>query len=175
MDPREADPKDLIERVTAELRRPLPPQPERVEAVMRRVVSARPARRSPYYWSVFVTGAIAAGLLFAVFGTRDRTSGPPKRTGGVGATAGAVTVRFTLELPQAKRVAVVGDFNGWDSTGTALVKSAPGGRWSVTLELPPGNYHYLFLVDGRHWMADPTMPHDRDPDYGSANSIITVL
>jgi 1,4-alpha-glucan branching enzyme len=49
--------------------------------------------------------------------------------------------------PDAKGVVLVGSFNRWDS-GVHRLVLGPDGWWSVTLTLGPGEYPYLFLVDG---------------------------
>ena len=43
--------------------------------------------------------------------------------------------------------AVVGEFN--DGSHTALeMERADGGRWSATIELPPGRYRFRHLIGG---------------------------
>jgi len=56
-------------------------------------------------------------------------------------------VDFFCDAPQAKGVALVGDFNGWDTTATPMHRTTDG-RWTVTLELHHGHHQYLFVVDG---------------------------
>ncbi len=57
-------------------------------------------------------------------------------------------VDFRMKAPKAKTVFLVGDFNHWKSGTLALAKVADG-SWELTLALPPGRYHYRFLVDGK--------------------------
>ena len=59
----------------------------------------------------------------------------------------ASTLWYTDE-GQAEDVVVVGDFNDWDPTADRLREQDPG-AWSVELELEPGDYAYMFQVDGR--------------------------
>jgi len=49
---------------------------------------------------------------------------------------------------QAEAVVVVGDFNAWDPTSDPLKQDQPG-AWKVELDLDPGDYAYMFQVDGR--------------------------
>ncbi len=53
-----------------------------------------------------------------------------------------------LYAPRASRVAVVGDFNGWNGDALPLAKGTDG-WWEVRLDLAPGTYQYAYLVDGR--------------------------
>jgi hypothetical protein len=84
-------------------------------------------------------------------------------------------VQFVLVAPDAKKVAVVGDFNGWDPSHAAFqAKHRGGGVWSVTAPVPPGHHRYSFIVDDSVWVADPMAPRVIDNDYGLANSAIVV-
>ena len=70
--------------------------------------------------------------------------------------AGSDTVllaRFVLSDPNAKSVALAGDFNRWDPSATSLTRMTDG-SWSRTIRLAPGRYEYAYLVDGRRWVAD---------------------
>lgn len=69
-------------------------------------------------------------------------------------------VTFRLDasrIPNASAVALVGSFNRWDSAVHRLARGADG-WWSITVILPPGEYRYLFLVDG--------FPHNDPSDDG---------
>jgi len=72
----------------------------------------------------------------------------PKRAG-----ADKRTVRFELEVAKARSVYLVGTFNNWSATSTALV-CVGGTTWSRDLLLPPGRYEYRFVVDGK-WVEPP--------------------
>ncbi len=49
--------------------------------------------------------------------------------------------------PGTRRVELVSSFNDWDPSAHPLTRQ-PGGLWSIAVELRPGVYHYLFIVDG---------------------------
>ncbi|HXT14670.1 MAG TPA: isoamylase early set domain-containing protein [Gemmatimonadaceae bacterium] len=84
-------------------------------------------------------------------------------------------VQFVLVAPDAKKVAVVGDFNGWDPKHAAYqAQHRGGGVWSVTAPVPVGHHRYSFIVDDSVWVADPMAPRIIDSDYGVANSAIVV-
>src|SRR5262249_8877306 len=54
-------------------------------------------------------------------------------------------VQFVLRAPGAGRVALVGDFNGWDTSRSPMREERPG-VWSVTLPLKAGRHVYAFVV-----------------------------
>jgi hypothetical protein len=84
-------------------------------------------------------------------------------------------VQFVLVVPDAKKVAVVGDFNGWNASHAAYqAKHRGGGVWSVTAPVPPGHHRYSFVVDDSLWMPDPSAPRATDTDFGVTNSAIVV-
>jgi len=87
----------------------------------------------------------------------------------------AQQVQFVLVARDAKKVSVVGDFNGWDvSHAKYQAQHRGGGVWSVTAKVPVGHHRYSFVVDDSVWVADPTAPRDLDNDFGMANSAIVV-
>lgn len=62
-------------------------------------------------------------------------------------------VTFKLDgrrIPRARSLALVGSFNRWDSAVHRLLLGADG-WWTVSVVLAPGDYPYLFLVDGVPW------------------------
>ena len=81
-----------------------------------------------------------------------------------------ITFRFPAGLARgARRVAVVGSFNGWDPTAHPMSRPADG-DWSVTVYLPPGRVVYLFDVDGEHWL-DPDDQERMPNAWGSEYSV----
>lgn len=72
----------------------------------------------------------------------------------------------------AKAVALSGSFNGWKTYDLPMHKTADG--WELPYTLGPGNYQYLFLVDGK-WMKDPANPLFLDNrDSRTVNSFLIV-
>ena len=88
------------------------------------------------------------------------------------ATKGRRRVRFTLQAPDARDVALVGEFNGWDATAGSM-RRAEEGFWEKTLLLPPGHYQYKYLVDGQ-WWNDPQGEAHCANCFGSTNDILHV-
>ena len=79
-------------------------------------------------------------------------------------------VLFRFWAPNARRVQLGGDWpqNNWTrgdgSAGEAnigLMEDKDGdGVWEIRVDLPPGRYHYLFLVDENTWHTDPGNPEE---------------
>ncbi|MFQ5866844.1 MAG: zf-HC2 domain-containing protein [bacterium] len=81
-----------------------------------------------------------------------------------------IMVTFTIEMPEAQAVSLVGDFNGWDVNACRLIRQ--DGIWAVKLPLPPGRYQYVFVADGEQWLPDPEAKDYVDNGYGSKNSVL---
>lgn len=84
------------------------------------------------------------------------------------------TVRFVHHAPQASRVILVGDFNGWSPAQGAVMRRADGGRFVTTLELPPGRYAYAFVIDDQRVVRDPAAPLFEDDGFGGRNSVVEL-
>lgn len=61
--------------------------------------------------------------------------------------------KFSLTAPGAKQVELVADFNRWGRTPLELTGGKKG-YFEISVALPPGEYRYWFVVDGRD-MPDP--------------------
>jgi Glycogen recognition site of AMP-activated protein kinase len=84
-----------------------------------------------------------------------------------------VFVRLVLMQPDARSVSVAGDFNGWNPDQTKLERSE-GGVWTATIPLKPGRYQYMFVIDGKQWIADPLATEDAIDGFGSQNAVLDV-
>ncbi len=79
---------------------------------------------------------------------------------------------FTLPgYEQARRVSVVGSFNGWEPGVTPMRRTRAG--WSVALPLPPGEYQYKYDVDGL-LLRDPLSTSLISDGQGGHNAIKLV-
>lgn len=176
----------------------------RVMAAVRHADSSLPARawtwlREPRVVAVSPLGGLAmaagvAGLL--VVGTwgavRTGSGGvaggeaaadsrqPSAVSGGAAATSVPVVaagtrplVTFVLLAPEARSVALAGDFNDWDAS-RVLMRREASGLWTVDVPLTPGRYRYVFVVDGRRFVADPAAPRAAGDDFGTPTSVVTV-
>ena len=50
-----------------------------------------------------------------------------------------------IRIPNARHVAVVGDFNNWHTAAHPLVEVAPD-HWERIIDLPAGKHRYAFFV-----------------------------
>jgi 1,4-alpha-glucan branching enzyme len=81
-------------------------------------------------------------------------------------------VNFICAATAAKRVALIGDFNGWQPHTTPM-KRQPDGCWHVQLQLKAGAHHYQFLVDGKPAL-DPRAAGVARNERGEEVSMISV-
>jgi hypothetical protein len=177
---------ELWNRVTASLRGDVPgPAPAWIETrVMAEIRSRAPQPRSAGWlaWllrprTVRVSPlALAGGLAVLLVAI-----GWPRLGGTVGdgapatpATTGAqVYVQFMLEAPEARTVAVSGDFNQW--AGDAVMEDVGGdGIWSLRIPLEPGLHEYMFVIDGERWITDPLAERYADDGFGNRNAVLAV-
>jgi hypothetical protein len=84
-----------------------------------------------------------------------------------------VPKQFVFDSRGAKRVLLVGDFNGWGERALPLAREKGSSLWAVTVPLTPGRHVYAFLVDST-WTVDPRAPTTRDPDFGVSGSVVIV-
>jgi hypothetical protein len=63
-------------------------------------------------------------------------------------------VRLMFDDPGARRVAVVGDFNGWQADANPMHQDPVSGRWQTQLALPDGEHRYAIVVDNTRWVGD---------------------
>jgi len=141
-----------------------------MERVRAAAVTGHPVRRRADPWHRLGRNSIVGLSLAAGIGGLSTLSlvAPTSRPGGEGISPVVIgdtvvsTLRDTLRLvrlmfdaPEARRVAVAGDFNGWDADATQLTRDDRSRRWSVTLALHDGQHRYAFVVDGTRWVPDP--------------------
>lgn len=81
-------------------------------------------------------------------------------------------VSFEYYAPQAKKVEIAGNFNGWNSTKNSLKKDSKG-KWTLELDLPAGRYEYRYRVDG-DWQNDQRPVECVPNAFGSWNCVIEV-
>lgn len=188
-------PERWIDRVAAELRRPVRVAEDFDDKVMNVVRGlpphqfgawARAIRPRTITISPLISG-IAAALLLAVTlsvghligATRTARANSPRDVasdhGGSVHSGKRRAVQFVLVAPTARKVQVVGDFNDWDASHEEFrAQHRGGGVWSVTAAVPEGHHRYSFVVDDSVWVTDPTAPRVLDDDFGLPNSALVV-
>lgn len=81
------------------------------------------------------------------------------------------TFRFEPKSKAYRSVHIFGEMNNWNRSATPL--TFRDGAWQTELELNPGRYQYLLLIDGKE-MLDPNNPDIADNNIGGYNSLMTV-
>jgi len=84
----------------------------------------------------------------------------------------AAMVRLTFVAPDARNVAVAGNFNKWRTDSHVMTRE--NGTWTITLPLKPGVYTYMFIVDNKQWVTDPHAETYRDDGFGYQNAVLKV-
>jgi hypothetical protein len=184
----------FVQEIAAEARRPVAIDP----AARRRLLEALraepvPRRRSRFEWLLeprrfalppLATVALAAGLVgigvVSGYAIHRDGRGPTEqlRAGVAGSqlpdSLAPRAIKFVLIAPKAARVSVVGDFNGWSTSANPMREQGADGTWTVFVPLKPGLHVYSFVVDGTHFVADPTAPIAPDDGYGQKSSVVLV-
>lgn len=90
------------------------------------------------------------------------------------APRGTQLVRFRFTGAHAAKVAVAGSFNGW-STSTTPLRRVGDTTWVADVALGAGRHVYQFVIDDHRWVPDPEAPRDAGDDFGTSNSVVTVV
>jgi len=116
-----------------------------------------------------VTATAAVFLVLGVFLAHETmlVPGSERLTPSLTATVNR-EILFVVPALDAKNVAVVGDFNGWEAT--PLSDDNHDGIWTATIPLSPGRYEYAFIIDGRWWGQDP-LADEYVRSFGEYNSV----
>lgn len=143
-------PADLGDRVIAAL-----PEGSRLATFSRRTSMGHPG----------MMAAAAAILVVGIFlGSRV----------GLDMKGGYHEVEMVFFAPGASSVAVVGDFNEWETGKDLMAREGGQGMWRAKLKLPPGVYEYSFLINGTRWASDPGAENSLDDGFGRENSLLFV-
>jgi hypothetical protein len=81
-----------------------------------------------------------------------------------------VPINLHCTWSHARRAFVLGDFTDWEPLE---MKRLTDGNWFVQVNLVPGNYHYVFLVDGE-LQLDPNAAGNVMLDDSGPFSLLTV-
>lgn len=163
----------LLEAVRAE------PVPTRVSPIVAWFTQPRRVVLPPVAAAALAAGLVGIGVLGGLAINRDGrgTTGQLRADAASSPLPDSLTpqaVKFVLIAPKAARVSVVGDFNGWDASVNPMSAQGTNGMWTVFVPLQPGIHNYSFVVDGTHFVADPTAPMAPDDGYGQKSSVVLV-
>lgn len=78
---------------------------------------------------------------------------------------------FRFYRPDANRVFLSGDFNGWRSNQLDMVRR-DSGYWVLRLPLPAGDYRFRYVADGQ-WYTDYSA-FGVEPSRFGLNSVVHV-
>lgn len=198
------DDHELGERVARAYRESGPGDPEAKLRLLGRLRAEAAPRRRPAIlnWllepmqvqvrpaAALAVAAIVVGLgVIAAIGLRERSGArhlSPGEGRPIAASQGEAeesagsppVIRFVVVAPQASRVSLVGDFNGWDPEAAPMHRLVSGGgtgdTWAIAVPVPRGRHVYAFVVDGKEWKADPHAPLAPEDGFGVRNSVIVV-
>ncbi|MCC7307542.1 MAG: S8 family serine peptidase [Acidobacteria bacterium] len=94
------------------------------------------------------------------------TYGAPRRSGEL--------VSFAFHDDNAASVNLVGDFNDWDRTSVAFKRSSDGFWYASIKAEHRAKYRYKILIDGYHWVEDPTHGMKEEDGFGGFHSILDI-
>jgi hypothetical protein len=144
-------------------RQPPPGLAERIAARLRAKTPIRPRLR-PLWIGIPAAALLVAGLGIGLL--------LPRQRGGAEET---IVVRFELQAPEARAVAVVGSWNYWDPEAQKLGDRDGDGIWEIEIPLRRGEEHqYQFLIDGQTWIPDPKAPLQVKDGFGGVNSVLQI-
>ena len=83
-------------------------------------------------------------------------------------------VRFTHLAPSAHTVYVVGSFNGWVKGATQMKQEGKTGVWTADVTMQPGEYTFMYLVDGKEWVVPPLAEDFVTDGFGQTNGVVIV-
>jgi len=78
---------------------------------------------------------------------------------------------FKIKAPNAKKVNLAGDFNGWNPNSLPMRKE--GEYWSFSVYLTNGKHRYKFIVDGE-WIKDPENKLWEQNEFETGNSVVWI-
>jgi len=115
--------------------------------------------------------AITAIFVFLAFTFLFNPSSLP---GQKEAIAQQVEVTFTISGIKANQIAVAGDFNSWNTSANQLEDPDGDGIWTGKMQLEPGRYEYMLVVDDGKWVTDPNAKVYANDGFGSKNAVLFI-
>jgi hypothetical protein len=137
-----------------------------IRRVLRRIrtpIRVTPLKLAPFAASIIV--AILLGL--SLFEGPSRQDATPSRSAGM-------TVLFTLDMPNASQVELIGSFSQWTPGRYRMLWNERLGLWELSVGLDGGRYEYAFLVDGKKVVPDPKAVLHQDDGFGNRNSVLII-
>ena len=118
--------------------------------------------------------AITAIFVFLAFTFLFNFSGLPGQPNQKEAVAQQVEVTFTISGINANQIAVAGDFNSWNTSANQLEDPDGDGIWTGKMQLEPGRYEYMLVVDDGKWVTDPNAKVYANDGFGGKNAVLFI-
>lgn len=165
-------PPDLLDRALREVgaRR----ERETREARDRREAAGTRVRPSSPSWGLLAAVALGGVLLgwgISFPSAPELAPSPPEAPSFVSAEPGARPVVLDFRAEPGHRVEVAASWNAWQAEASPMREVEPG-VYRVVVPLIPGEYEYMFLVDGERWVTDETAARHREDDFGQRNAVL---
>jgi hypothetical protein len=80
--------------------------------------------------------------------------------------------RFIIYRPNVSSVEISGSFTDWQPRTMSRIGNS--GYWEAELELPSGEHRFVYLLNGRQRITDPTVLIREKDDFGGENSILNI-
>ncbi|MDW7772409.1 MAG: glycogen-binding domain-containing protein [Desulfobulbaceae bacterium] len=80
--------------------------------------------------------------------------------------------RFVIYHQGSSTVEIIGSFTDWQRI--PLHPAGSNGYWEISLDVPPGEHRYSYILDNENILPDPTVSAREEDDFGSINSILSV-
>jgi hypothetical protein len=155
-------PVELIDSVMKRL------QPRRsglIRRVLRRIMT--PVRISPFTLAPLAASIGAILLALSLLDVPSRQDATSSRSPGM-------AVLFTLDMPNASQVELIGSFSQWKPGRYRMLWNERLGLWELSVGLDRGRYEYAFLVDGKKVVPDPKAMLHQDDGFGNRNSVLII-
>jgi hypothetical protein len=118
--------------------------------------------------------AITAVFVFLAFTFLFNFSGLPGQPNQNESVAQQVEVTFTISGINANKIAVAGDFNSWNTSANQLEDPDGDGIWTGKMQLKPGRYEYMLVVDEGKWVTDPNAKVYANDGFGGKNAVLFI-
>lgn len=160
----EDPPAGLIPAVMARIRPKRGSFTARLRHRLLRPITFSPLRALPL-------GILAALLALGGWHFATRAPAPPVKAA---LDKGGKPVLFTLSMPAASTVELVGSFNRWKPGTLHMQWDEQHKLWVLSLHLEKGRHAYAFLVDGKRLVPDPNALLGEDDGFGNRNSVLVI-
>jgi hypothetical protein len=162
-------PSALIDSVMGRLQ---PKKSGLIRRVLRRI-------RTPIRVTPLKFAPLAASLIIAILLGLSLFDGPPRQDGptrqdAIPSRSAGMTVLFTLDMPNASQVELIGSFSQWKPGRYRMLWNERLGLWELSVGLDGGRYEYAFLVDGKKVVPDPKAVLQQDDGFGNRNSVLII-